>query len=135
MKLSDMLFANAMMGEGGGGGGDSDFSTATVTFINTFEGASAEFGFANATETVTINGKKYSGEIDMLTENAVLLVGDTPTKVMAYSDSAEYGGGWPMIESITATGSITVETDPDTNYPMAVVSGDGTITMNWVNGD
>lgn len=31
MKLSDMLFANAMMGEGGGGGGGGDFSTANVT--------------------------------------------------------------------------------------------------------
>lgn len=34
MKLSDMLFANAMMGEGGGGGGggSSDLSIAEVTF-------------------------------------------------------------------------------------------------------
>ena len=32
MKLSDMLFANALMGEGGGGGGGSlPFKTATVT--------------------------------------------------------------------------------------------------------
>lgn len=34
MKLSDMLFANAMMGEGGGGGGgDSDFSTTMIQFF------------------------------------------------------------------------------------------------------
>lgn len=34
MKLSDMLFANAMMGEGGGGG-DLPFKTANVTLITT----------------------------------------------------------------------------------------------------
>ena len=39
MKLSDMLFANAMMGEGGGGGGDSGILSeifpicAKVTFV------------------------------------------------------------------------------------------------------
>lgn len=32
MKLSDMLFANAMMGDGGGGGG-GDFSTASVDIV------------------------------------------------------------------------------------------------------
>ena len=32
MKLSDMLFANAMMGEGGGGGG-GDLKTANLTVI------------------------------------------------------------------------------------------------------
>lgn len=34
MKLSDMLFANAMMGGGGGGGGSSDFSTTSVVVVN-----------------------------------------------------------------------------------------------------
>jgi hypothetical protein len=37
MKLSDMLFANAMMGEGGGGGSGGDFSTASVTISNDTE--------------------------------------------------------------------------------------------------
>ena len=117
MKLSDMLFANAMMGEGGGGGGggggSSDFSTATVTITNN-RSLSAASVFVPY-----VNESYNDAEPLVLVEpNEVVTV-----TVILYKGSAYGQEGYPASTSPSSvSGDVSKE---DGGY---VITGNGTIT-------
>ncbi len=106
MKLSDMLFANAMMGEGGGGGGSSDFSTAQVTISGLDADVQGCFVFDGEDASYTYGTEFFDG-----TYTTVLYKG------MAYF---YYSGE----KTIAVTGSATTEGND------IYITGDCTITIS-----
>lgn len=113
MKLSDMLFANAMMGEGGGGGGGGgDFSTATVTITNESE----KYDFYIVCPNI-FDGVMYSdislGDLPNDFE-IVLYKGQCRLLIFNYDEVV-----------LTATGDIEAEYGGS-----ALITGNGTITIS-----
>lgn len=123
MKLSDMLFANALMGEGGGGGGGGgggDFSTAEVTFKCsqyqyevTLVAVTEEFG-------ITINTTQVDTEHDYTV--IVPLYKGIYAIDMGNLSNVDYEV-MPIL-----TGDIALDDELG-----IVVSGDGTITCAGLN--
>lgn len=108
MKLSDMLFANAMMGEGGGGGGgDSDFSTATVTVTNNASGLEIRC-------PLIIDGA--------ITDNHSMSANSSETvMVVLYKGEC---GMWCVVKNVTA-----VSGDAEIDDGIAFIHGDCTVTF------
>lgn len=123
MKISDMLFANAMMGEGGGGGGSGDLSTATVTITNN----------NNSGYILDASNVPYCADANSLGEgspatiyhNIELNDGDTKTftvplyKGMNIWDTANF----------TAIGTVSVTGDISNEGFGFFITGNGTITI------
>ena len=110
MKISDMLFANAMMGEGGGGGGgSSDFSTAEVTISND--------------SVYNIYLPCYYDEEGDSGSDVVAPTSGT-CYVILYKGTAYGAVNGASPESIVTTGAIEVD---DLNL---TITGDGTITIS-----
>lgn len=123
MKLSDMLFANAMMGEGGGGGGGGggDFTTAEVTVtynaLNSYYGATVAYvnngymllSFAIETESAA------------LTETYQLVLYNNTTTFAFDNGDPDY----EIYTNIAVTGDITVDEEG-----FITVRGNGTITIS-----
>lgn len=113
MKISDMLFANAMMGEGGGGGGG---------------GGSSDFSTANVTVTMAENEWSSSGSVSFASDEDA---GNRYWGVFFYNDGT-FDYGTPRVEpnSSTTTTAIWVGdsavVQPDQH--VASVSGSAVIT-------
>ena len=129
MKLSDMLFANAMMGEGGGGGGSSDMSIAEITIINT-SAASWDLNgaFALDADELTEGDPAFTLPMLELASNSnhvykVILYKGNAVLLFPNGAVPEAGG----CETIV-TGNITYESGA------IFVTGSGTITIQ-IHGD
>lgn len=120
MKLSDMLFANALMGEGGGGGG-GDFPTAQVTF-NAAEGFFTgedydELGNSYMAALMEENGRYIRQKsLSSSTFNLLLLESSAPC-IFVYSE--------PVI-----TGNASAAPYPDSSDWLVTITGDCTITIS-----
>lgn len=121
MKLSDMLFANAMMGGGGGGGGD--LSTAEVTVVNNTEfiGVSLYGGL------IEQDGIAYILDINVSSEEyesgtyKVALYKGSEVAVVYYDPATT--------PSIVISGDISLSTEEE-GYKRYVITGDCTITIS-----
>ena len=117
MKLSDMLFANALMS--GGDSGSSDFSTAEVTIVLTSEELEISV-FA----PIVSDDEVFAGSLPSVT-----LYGDDPKPdpelVALYKGQAVLLLGGDA-RTVTTTGNIT-EILANTQY---LITGDCTLTIS-----
>lgn len=111
MKLSDMLFANAMMGEGGGGGG-GDFSTAAVKVINNTNDHIKCSGLCILDEEYGMSAipEIYNNSIEddlvvLYKGKAVIYLVDNGSTVTVSGNITAYGDG---SYDVTGNGTITI---------------------------
>lgn len=109
MKLSDMLFANAMMGEGGGGGGSSDFSTTSVVVVND-----------TGTERLQVRVPCIdNGEIR---DFAYVGIEGGTLSVVMYKGKCEMWGGEYDVSAVSGNAVL--------DYGIAYISGNATVTFS-----
>ena len=154
MKLSDMLFANAMMGEGGGGGGGID--TISVTVIHDFSALDENYqrfslDFATASISwvapwITVSPNNQSAfadnyackwatdisdtlEVPYITDSFPMLSG-----ISAQVNDGEGGSGYAIASSYDVTGNISLIADGDWAGYYSI-NGEGTITVHYMWAD
>lgn len=130
MKLSDMLFANAMMGGGGGGGGGSSYPVAHVSVV--LEGDGSNYiGFEGSHQ----QGSDYYVDGVIIGENNYIgftwLIApyNDSFDVLLLNDSVKIQVSPDFENNISLTGAAAWEySEPDEGY-LIFVSGDCTITI------